>query len=162
MSDQGRDGREGSRRGAEPGLVDQLRGLGQALLDVLRAELAALGEDFRRSGRDLAAGLGLLGGAAAVLFWTAGLAAFTLVAVLAIWFRLWLAALLVLAGFATVTAVLAWLGISRLRRLESPLEDVRRRAADHLDWWQNRLLGGEPPPSPRTAQAIGDQEEDLP
>lgn len=118
-----------------------LRELGEALLAVLRAELAALGTDLRRSGRFLAVGLALLGAAAGVLFWTFGLLLFTLVAVAAIWLPLWGAALAVLALFVAVAGVLAGLGIARLRRIENPATDLSRRVADHLDWWQHRLLG---------------------
>jgi len=121
--------------------IGMLRALGEALLAVLRAELAALEADLRRSGHYLWVGVALLGAAAGVLFWTFGLLVFTLVAVVAIWLPLWGAALAVLAIFAAAAGLLAGLGISRLRRIENPAADVKRRVADHLDWWQHRLLG---------------------
>jgi len=128
------------------GWIELFRSLGQALLEVLRAEAEALGEDLRRSGAELLRGLALLGGAAAVAFWTLGVLVLALIAVLAIWLPLWAATLIVAALFAGTTGVLAALGWRRLRRLETPAASVRRRVEDHLDWWQSRLLA-EPAPA---------------
>jgi Putative Actinobacterial Holin-X, holin superfamily III len=123
-----------------------LRALGEALLEVLRAEAAALAGDFRRSGRSLGIGLALLGAAAGVGFWLFGVLVFTLIAVLAIWLPVWGAALLTALVFATAAGLLAWRGVTRLRRLESPVASVKRRVEDHLDWWQSRLLAETSPP----------------
>jgi Zn-dependent protease with chaperone function len=128
------------------GWIELFRSLGQALFEVLRAEAEALGEDLRRSGAELLRGLALLGGAAAVAFWTLGALVLALIAVLAIWLPLWAATLIVAALFAGTTGLLAVLGWRRLRRLETPAASVRRRVEDHLDWWQNRLLA-EPAPA---------------
>jgi hypothetical protein len=137
------------------GWIELFRSLGQALFEVLRAEAQALGEDFRRSGRQLAAGLALLGGAAAVGFWAIGVLVLVLIAVLAIWLRPWAAALIVLALFVGGAGLLAALGIRRLRRLESPAESVRRRVSDHLDWWQQRLLAERTPAIPAASAPPG-------
>lgn len=123
------------------------RALGQALLDVLRAEGKALSADLKRSGVHLARGLALLGGAAAVSFWTLGVLVLVLIGVLAIWLPVWAAALVVAALFALTGGLLAALGVRQLRRLENPVDDVMRRLSDHLDWWQQRLLGGPPEPA---------------
>src|SRR5258707_1722230 len=77
------------------GWIELFRSLGQALFEVVRAEAEALGEDFRRSGVRLLRGVALLGGAAAVGFWTLGLLLFALIAVLMIWLQPWAAALIV-------------------------------------------------------------------
>jgi hypothetical protein len=134
---------------AEPagvqGWIELFRSLGAALLEVLRAEAQALGEDFRRSGGQLARGAALLGGAAAVGFWTVGALVLALMAVLAIWLRPWAAALIVTALFAAAAGLLAALGWRQLKRLESPAATVGRRVADHLDWWRERLLVESPP-----------------
>jgi Putative Actinobacterial Holin-X, holin superfamily III len=122
------------------GWIDLLRSLGQSLLDVLRAEAEALGVDLRRSAVHLGRGVALIGGAAAVLFWTLGIAVLTLIALLAIWLPVWAAALIVAALFAGTAALLLFLAWRQLRQLANPLEDIRRRVGDHLDWWQNRLL----------------------
>jgi MFS family permease len=141
------------------GWIELFRSLGQALFEVVRAEAQALGEDFRRSGMHLFRGAALLGGAAAVGFWTLGLALFALIAVLMIWLQPWAAALIVAGLFAAAAGLLAALGLRELRRLESPAASVRRRVSDHLDWWQTRLLADTAParvaPSPATPLPAG-------
>ncbi|HXO25958.1 MAG TPA: phage holin family protein [Thermoanaerobaculia bacterium] len=131
---------DGRQPAGVQGWIELFRSLGQALFEVLRAEARALGEDFRRSGAELARGLALLGGAAALGFWTLGALVLTLIAVLAIWLPPWAAALIVTALFAGAAGLLALLGIRRLQRFESPAESIRQRVSDHLDWWNHRLL----------------------
>lgn len=116
------------------------RSLGEALLQVWRAELNTLQQDFQRSGRYLGLALAFLGAAAALGFWIVGLLLFALVALLHIWLPLWGASLIVLALFVLAAAILANLGVKRLKNVESPLTTVRRRVDNHLDWWQNGLL----------------------
>lgn len=145
------------------GWIELFRSLGESLLEVLRAELAALQEDFSRSGRNLGVALGLLGAAAVVAFWIVGLLIFLLVSLLAVWLPLWAGALIVLALFALIAALLVWRGLAHLRRVENPVENVRRRVDDHIDWWQNSLLT-EPKPvdlRPSNTATLLD-EEDLP
>jgi len=120
--------------------IDLFRSLGEALLEVWRAELATLQDDLSRSGRHLGVALGLFGAAVLVLFWTFGLLLFVLISLLHIWLPWWGAALVVLALFAIAMAVLALLGRKQLRRVENPIETVRRRVDSHLDWWQHGLL----------------------
>jgi hypothetical protein len=120
--------------------IDLFRSLGEALLEVWRAELATLQDDLSRSGRHLGVALGLFGAAAVLLFWTVGLLLFALIALLHIWMPWWGAALIVLALFLIAMAILGRLGLNRLRRVESPVETVRRRVDSHLDWWQHGLL----------------------
>jgi uncharacterized membrane protein YqjE len=126
--------------GMVQGWLDLLQSLGQALLGVLRAEAAALGMDFRRSAIHLGRGLALLGGAAAMLYWTLGIMVLVLIALFAIWLPIWASALIVAAIFLLTAALLIYLAWRQLRQLESPLDDIQRRVSDHLDWWQNRLL----------------------
>src|SRR6185295_6665960 len=71
------------------GLTREIRGLGQALVDVLRAELAALERDLARSGGELSKGLGLFGAAAALAFWAIGALVVAAIAGLAVWLPLW-------------------------------------------------------------------------
>jgi hypothetical protein len=120
-----------------------VRSLGEALLEVLRAELAALQGDVQRSGRHLGIGLALLGGAAMLAFWAVGLVVFVLITLLALWLPLWGAALVVLALFLIGTAILALLGKKRLMEVENPVSSVRRRLDDHLAWWQESFLAPE-------------------
>jgi len=142
------------------GWIDLFRSLGESLLEVLRAELSALKEDFTRSGRSLGLALALFGGAAALGFWIVGLLIFVLVALLSIWLQTWAAALIVLAVFAIVAGVLVKLGLRHLREVENPVESVQRRVDDHLAWWQSRLLAETEPVDVVPAATV--LEEDLP
>ena len=120
--------------------IDLFRSLGEALLEVWRAELGTLQDDLSRSGRHLGVALGLFGAAVILLFWTVGLLLFVLISLLHVWLQWWAAALIVLALFLTGMAVLARLGLKQIRRVENPVETVRRRMDSHLDWWQHGLL----------------------
>jgi hypothetical protein len=139
------------------GWIETFRGLGEALLDVLRAEVATLQEDLTRSGRIAGGALALLGAALVLLFWV-----FALVAVLHIWLPLWASALIVLALFTGAAALLGWLGVRRFKQVENPVQTVRRRVDDHLDWWQNTLLREERPldVEPVAVSAYGDDDEE--
>lgn len=143
------------------GWIEMFRGLGESLLDVLRAEVATLQEDLSRSGRIAGGALALLGAALILLFWIVGLLIFALVAVLAVWLPLWGAALIVLALFLLVTGILAWLGMNRLKQVENPVQTFRRRVDDHLDWWQNTLLREQRPldVEPVGVSAVDDEED---
>jgi hypothetical protein len=120
--------------------IDLFRSLGEALLEVWRAELGTLQDDLSRSGRHLGVALGLFGAAVLLLFWTVGLLLFVLVALLHVWMPWWGAALVVLALFLVAVAILARLGLQRIRKVENPVETVRRRVDSHFDWWQHGLL----------------------
>jgi Zn-dependent protease with chaperone function len=120
--------------------IDLFRSLGEALLEVWRAELGTLQDDLQRSGRHLGVALGLFGAAAMLLFWIIGLLLFVLISLLHVWMPWWGASLVVLALFVIAVAVLARLGLGRMRKVENPLETVRRRVDSHLDWWQHGLL----------------------
>lgn len=124
--------------------IDLFRSLGEALLEVLRAELQALQGDLSRSGRHFGLALALFGGAAVLGFWIVGLILFVLVALLDVWLPLWGAALIVLGIFLLAAALLAWLGLRRFRQVENPITNVQRRVDDHLDWWQRLLAQPEP------------------
>lgn len=148
------------------GWIDLFRSLGESLIEVLRAETGALQEDLKRSGRHMGVALGLFGAAVLLLFWIVGLAVFTLVSLLAVWLQLWAAALIVLALFALVAGILAWLGYKQLRQAENPVDSVKRHVDDHLDWWQNGLLATgktvDVSAEPVTEPVARDLSEDLP
>jgi putative superfamily III holin-X len=122
------------------GWIEMFRSLGESLLEVWRAELATLQEDFQRSGRHLAVALGLLGAILVLAFWIVGLLLFVLIALLHVWLSWWLAGLIVWLLFLGTAILLAWLGKRRLQQVENPVETVRRRVDSHLDWWQHGLL----------------------
>lgn len=147
------------------GWLSMFRSLGEALLQVWRAELDTLQQDFQRSGRDLGIALGLLGGTVVLAFWIAGLLLFALVALLHVWLPWWGASLIVLVLFLAAAALLASLGVKRLKTVESPITTVRRRMDNHLDWWQHGLLANpktldvEPSADPERGDSLG---RDLP
>lgn len=145
------------------GWIEMFRGLGEALLDVLRAEVATLQEDLTRSGRIAGGALALLGAALILLFWIVGLLVFTLIAVLAIWLQLWAASLIVLGLFLLAAGILGGIGVKRLKQVENPVQTFRRRVDDHLDWWQNTLLRTERPLDVEpVAVTAADEEEGYP
>lgn len=117
-----------------------VRELGQSWLDVLRAELAALEDDFSRSGRQLKRGIGLFGGAVALGFWAVGALVVAAIAGLAVWLPLWASALIVAFLFAAGAGGLAALGKKSVVQVENPIGVARRRLEDHMDWVQSRLL----------------------
>jgi len=120
--------------------VDLVRSLGGSLIEVLRAEVDALKEEFASSGRHLGVGLVFLAGAGALLFWTLGALIFTLGAVLAIWLQVWAAALIVVGVFLSAAALLVFLGLRQLKKFQNPMESLSQHLKDHLDWWQHTLL----------------------
>ena len=147
-----------------------VRELGQSWLEVLRAELQALEDDFARSGHQLKRGVGLFGGAVALGFWAIGALVVAGIAGLATWLPLWAAALIVAFVFAAVAAGLAALGNKSMAKVENPMGVARRRLEDHLDWVQSRLIasvpeadaGGRNKKKARTEEPYDDFEEELP
>ena len=124
---------------------ETFRALGAAVLALFKAEIEALERELARSGKSLALGLGLFAAAAALGFWTLGVATYFVIQLLAVWLPLWAASLVVTLLFAAVTGGLVFAGIKKLERLENPLSTARRRLDDHIDWWQNDLLTPAPP-----------------
>ena len=124
--------------------VDRFGALGQAAVDLLRAEGEALGSELKGSGRQLLGALLLLVGALFVAFWALGTLVYAAVEAGALWLPRWLAALAVLAVLVLVAAVLLVVARRRLRRLETPAATVRRRADEYRDWWESRIA----PPGP--------------
>jgi sulfite exporter TauE/SafE len=140
-----------SQRSRIAGWVDLVRSLGGSLIEVLKAEVDALKEELAVSGRHLAVGAALVGGAAVLLFWTVGALIFALGAVLAIWLQTWAAALIVVGIFLLAAVLLLLLARSQFRKFQNPMASLREHLEDHLDWWQHTLLREEkrvePPPA---------------
>lgn len=132
--------------------IELFRALGQALIEVVKAELEEVRGRLAASGKQLGLALGLLAAALMIGFWAVALLLFTLVAVLAIWLPQWAAAAIVLGFVLLVMAVLAAIGVAKLKRFENPTETVGRQWRGHLDWWNRQLLaqGEAVPPPPRT------------
>ena len=113
--------------------------IGQAGLDLARAETQALTGDLKGSGRTLLRIILLFAGSLFLLFWSLALAAYAAVEVAGHWLPRWAAALVVFSLLLLFAAVMGWLAWRKLHRLETPAATVRRRVADHVGWWQRRL-----------------------
>jgi membrane protein implicated in regulation of membrane protease activity len=123
-----------------PAWGDLFRDLGQSLLTVIRAEIAALGEELSDSARQAGMGAGFFAAAGALAFWTLGVGTYALVQLAALWLPLVGAAFLVTGLFAAGTGLVAYLGVRRLRKVNNPGGLLRQRLEDHTAWWQGSLL----------------------
>ena len=130
-----------------------IQALGGAFSELVRAELAALGDDLSRSGKRLGGALLLLASALFALFWAVALAIYVAVEVAHQWLPRWAAAAVVLAAVLVVMAVLAAVGWRRLKRLESPTVMVQRRWTSHRVWWEEQF----PPGTGRELPEDGDE-----
>lgn len=133
--------------------IDLFRSLGQAYLDLLAAEWAEVKRQLALSGKRLLWSAAFFGAAAAIGFWLVALMLFLLVAVLHVWLPWWGAALAVTLVALLVVAVLGWLGLRKIQKVENPAAVVGRRYEDHLDWWDRRLLAEERRVRPVTAES---------
>ena len=117
-----------------------LKRLGEAVFELVGAELAALGDDLRGSSRGLARSLllGVIASALALL--SAMVLTLALIWALGQLFAPWLAALLVGALYALAAAVAGLAARRRLRQLEAPTETVRRHWEEQSRWFQERVL----------------------
>jgi hypothetical protein len=134
---------------------ETFRALGAAVLALFKAEIEALERELARSGKNLALGLGLFAAAAALAFWTLGVATYFVIQLLAVWLPLWAASLVVTLLLAAVTGGLVFAGVKKLERFENPLTTARRRLDDHIDWWQSDLL--DPAPQRRVPRGRGER-----
>ncbi len=123
---------------------DLLAALGQAGLDLARAEYDAASSEIRGSGRALAKALLLLLIALFALFWAIGAGALVVVEVGSLWLPRWAAGLVVLALFLLAGLIFAVVARRRLGRIEPPAETVRRRLNEHRDWWDRRIAASGP------------------
>lgn len=123
--------------------IELFRGLGQSYLELLAAEWAEIKRQLGQSGKRLLWSAVLFGAAAAIGFWLVALMLFLFVAVLHVWLPWWGAALIVTVLALLVIALLGWLGLRKLQKVENPAAVVGRRYEDHLDWWDRRLLAEE-------------------
>lgn len=133
--------------------VDKFGALGQAAVDLLRAEGAALQGELEGNIRRLLGALLLLAFALFAAFWALGALIFSLIEVVAEWLPRWGAALALVALLALLAWALVLVARRRLARLEGPAATVRRRAEEYQEWWERRVTGGErsagaDPPTP--------------
>lgn len=123
--------------------VDAFGALGQAAVELLKAESGALGGELRGSARRLLAALLLIALALFVVFWAIGALVLTAVEVAGLWLPRWAAALAVLGILLLTAAVLVQVARHRLRRIETPSATLRRRADDYQAWWERRIAGAD-------------------
>ena len=123
---------------------DTFRALGESLIEVLRAELAVIGETWQRSGRELGKVLAVVVAAGWLgLICLPSLLLFALLTGLhsGLEWPLWGAALAVAGVVALTILVLALIAVYLMKhRFESPVATVRHRLADHRAWWSERVL----------------------
>ena len=134
-----------SRRDAarQRGWLDLFRDLGEALLEVLRAELTVVWEHWRLTGRNwIVAGV-LFAMVLFLTFWLSGLLVVALVhgVMDGLELELWQAALLTAAALLLLMGALAAGGLFLAKRSESPVAAVRRRLDDHRTWLDGKILG---------------------
>jgi hypothetical protein len=140
--------------------LEIFRALGQSLADLAAAEVAALKEELARNGKTLGLALALFGAAAVIGFWLIALFLYTVIQILAAFLMpLWAASLTVFVAILVLMAVLALIGVVKLKKLESPAVTVGRRWSDHRRWWDRRLLAETSPPA-ELAGAEGGEEPD--
>jgi hypothetical protein len=123
----------------------RVRAVGEAFLDVWRAELVEIAADLGRSGRALVRALALLAAAAAVGFWVLGLMLYFAVELVALVLPRWGAVGVVLAVFLLVAAILLVVGRRRLAAIETPAATLRRRFDDHRRWWRENVAADDEP-----------------
>jgi len=118
--------------------------VGEAGLNLVRAEYGALSSEIKGSGRVLLRAVLLLALGLFLLFWAIGALGYLLVEVGSLYLPRWGAALAVLVFFLLIAAALAVAGRRRLRSIDNPAQTVQRRLRDHRDWWDQRIALGLP------------------
>lgn len=132
--------------------LEMFRALGQALVEVFKAELAELSEELGVSAKHLGLALGFFGAVAFLAFWMLPAVMLTLGLAFAEVMEPWAASLLVVVLFLLFMAILGLLGYRQLKKFENPVETVRQRYEEHREWWDQRLL-------PRDGTARGEFED---
>jgi len=120
--------------------VQLFRGLGDSLLELLRAEVRALTDDLKATGKRLAGAVALFLVAGFFAFWSCGLIAYLAIELLASVLSRAGAVAVVLGAFLLISALSALWAMLKMRRLEGPADTVRRRLDDSRGWWQQRVL----------------------
>jgi len=142
------------------GWLGLIQSVHRSYWSVLRAEAAALGDDLSGSARRLGVSLLLFFFAAGLALFALGALAFAAIAGLSLVVPPWAAALLVTALLLIAAGVVALVARRRLQSIESPGASVRRRVADHMEWWEGRVAAGEGERPRRRREAIEDRDRD--
>jgi len=122
------------------GWVLLFRGLGESLLELLRAEVRALTDDLKATGKRLAGAVLLFVVAGFFLFWACGVLAYLAIILLSLVLSPPAAVGVVLGALLLTSGLFVLGGYLKLRRLEAPAATVRRRLDDSKGWWRERVL----------------------
>jgi len=125
--------------GWKRGWGGRVREIGEAFLGVLRAEVAAVGDDLSASGRALVRALLWVAIAFGIGFWSLGLLLAFAVELIALRLPRWGAVGIVLGIFVLLTLIFVALARARFRSVESPAGILRRRYDDHRRWWRESI-----------------------
>ena len=119
--------------------------LGQAVLELLGAELGALRNELRTTGRRALVLLLWLMVCAQLVVLSVALLAIGVARGLELHLPVWAAALLPGATTLVVAAGLGLWAWRSLLSLEPPLDTVTRRFEEHSEWWNERVVGQQEP-----------------
>lgn len=123
--------------------AEVFQAVGDAVVGVLKAEIAVLSEQWKRWGSRVAVVVGLFATSAVVLFSALLLFPYFLTALikhLSGWS--WMASSgLVLLIVVLAGGLLGAVGYWRLKGLDDPIAMTRQRVDDHMGWWKSGLLG---------------------
>lgn len=125
--------------------LDRLAPVGEAGLELLRAEYGVVSSEIKVSARVLVKSLLLLLVGLFALFWAIGALALVLLEVGALWLPRWAAAGSVLVLFVAAGLIFATVARNRLKSVEPPTRTVRKRLDEHRDWWEDRVARFTPP-----------------
>jgi hypothetical protein len=111
--------------------------LSQQTSTLVRKEIELARAELQQQGKVAGKGAGLLGGAAVAALLALGALTAALIAVLSEAMETWLAALIVMALWAVVAAVLAKAGQSSLQRATPPAPQTVETVKEDIQWAKN-------------------------
>lgn len=91
------------------------------IIELVKAELASLKHELTGKAKDAGLGIGLLVGAVVLLFFFACTLIASIILVIAIWLPAWASALIVTGVLLILIAILALVGVSKLKKGIPPL-----------------------------------------
>jgi hypothetical protein len=132
---------EGPNGGAAPGTDPRERGFGELVKDLasqtstlVRQEIQLAQAEVTQKGKVAGRGAGLLAGAAVAGLLALGALTAALIAVLDEWMPTWAAALIVMALWAIVAAVLAKSGQKALQQATPPAPQTVETVKEDIQW----------------------------
>ena len=114
---------------AQPGLGATAKEVAERASSLVRLELELAQLELKRKATNLGVGIGLTIGAAIFGLYAVGFLFATIAAGLATAMSTWLALLIMTLGLLVVTAILAWIGVSRIQKGTPPVPEQAIREA---------------------------------